>query len=567
MTEGGLDVALAWLRGTASAPIPVDWVPGALAQERRALGVLGAVARHALGGRVPSGWPTPINTWLSAASTVEVPNEVKEQLDKNLAIAPDAALATLYARLVAGERRRVLGTFFTPAVEVDPMLEMWDATEAAPSHVVDVGAGVGVFTAAAAQRWTDAHVSAVDVNPVTLGLLGARMAQADVADCATNVELVLGDFTEWLLSLRRTEGERRLILGNPPYTRSQLIPPAMRSRLADATAHLCRARASLSAYITALSLLHLAPSDGLCLLLPAQWLESEYAINLRRHLLGLHNRRVELRLVNSAWFEDATVDAVVLMVGTERVGAQPFLVAEWGELQPTPIDREAATACGWRQWFDDDKAAPATAPDHRCLRDVVDLRRGTATGANDFFLLSDDLVAEHSIPEWALVPVVRRLAPFSNTVTQHRFDSQGPNERRWLLKVNLAESEKPGVKEYLALGQSWGVDQRHLCATRAKGWYDLEHDLTNPDVIITSMTRDKIRVVDNQIGAAITNNLYGWNWKAGVTQKTRRAVLGWLRGAEGQEAILAECRRQGDGLSKIEPRALAALPLPESLFA
>lgn len=563
----GLDAALTWLRSSQATPIPADWVPGAVDHERVALGLLGAVARHALGDRLPRPWPAAVQSWLDAADKVLIPGDVVEEIDKCLVLTPDAALANLYANLVASERRRVLGTFFTPSVEVGPMLEMWDAYEAAPSHVVDVGAGVGVFTAGAAQRWGSSRVSAIDVNPITLGLLGARMAQGDVAECASRVDLVLADFTAWLPTLGRTRSERRLILGNPPYTRSQLIPPELRSRLAEETADLCGARASLSAYISALALLHLGSNDGMCLLLPAQWLESEYARKLRRHLLELSNRRVELRLVNSTWFEDVTVDAVVLLVGTERPEPQPFVIANWGDRHGRSVDREQATVGGWRRWFEGDFERPAVHAGLRYLRDVARLRRGTATGANEFFLLSDDLVASHGVPTSALMPAVRRLATFDKTVTQHRFNTQPSNERRWLLKVTPDDAENEGVAMYLEYGKRARFHERHLCATRAGEWYDLEHDLFVPDVIITSMTRDKIRIVENEVHAAITNNLYGWVWNDDVPRKTRTAILGWLRGDDGQAAIFAKCRRQGDGLAKVEPKALAGLALPASLFA
>jgi hypothetical protein len=95
----------------------------------------------------------------------------------------------------------------------------------------------------------------------------------------------------------------------------------------------------------------------------------------------------------------------------------------------------------------------------------------------------------------------------------------------------------------------------------------LNHDLFVPDVIITAMSRGGFRVVENDIEAAITNNLYGWMWKPGVTTKRQRAaVLAWLRGEDGQAAVLAVARRQGNGLSKVEPTALAGLELPAALF-
>jgi tRNA1(Val) A37 N6-methylase TrmN6 len=503
-----------------------------------------------------------MRSWLDGA--VEVPPDVQEELDKALSESPDEALADLYANLVAGPRRRILGTFFTPVLEAASLLELWDASQEAPTDVTDVGAGVGVFTAAAASRWPRAHVTAVDVNPVTLALLGARMSQPDVSGSTGRVELVLEDFTTWLPRQTPSPGARRLTLGNPPYTRGQLIPAETRSRLAEETAQLCGSRASLSTYITALSLQHLEPDDGLCLLLPAQWLEADYAHNLRRYLLAATSRRVDLRLVSSAWFKDATVDAVVLLVGTQRDHDEPFTIAEWGSHSVRTVDRKLVAARGWRTWFN----APTASQDRRSenvrlLGDIARVRRGTATGANEFFLLSDGIAEEFRLPDKVLVPVVRRLSGYANKVTHTAFNAQSATGRSWLLLATKEDAQHPAVAAYLEYGLEQKYAQRHLCKVRAGEWYDLNHDLFVPDVIITAMTRGGFRVVENGIQAAITNNLYGWEWKPGITTKKQQAaVLAWLRSGDGQAALLAVARSQGNGLNKVEPAALAGLRLP-----
>lgn len=566
VTDRNLDATLAWLRSSRTRPIPKGWVPGAADHERQALGTLGSVAAHSLNSAPPASWPPPILDWL--ATSLPLPDAVAEEVDKALTSQPDEALAELYARLVAGPRRRVLGTFFTPADEVGLMLQMWDKVERPPTSVFDVGAGVGVFTAAAANQWQQAQVTAIDVNPVALGLLCARMAQPDAADACDRVRLVLEDVTSWLPLQARHPGERRLTLGNPPYTRWQLIEPGLRTRLVEQTTGLCASRASLSAFITALTLSHLHQDDGLCLLLPAQWLESDYSRGLRKHLLSLQRRPVELRLVRSTWFADARVDAVILLVGTERAEPQRFTIAEWGQIGGRDINRAAPTAEGWRTWFrGHTQAQTQSTPNTKRLRDLARVRRGTATGANEFFLLSDDRVAELDLPTSALTPVVRRLNEYATKATQHRFDRRPAHERKWLLTVDADEvADNDQIRAYIQSGEADAFDQRHLCMVRASDWYDLAHDLYSPDIIITAMTRDAIHVVDNDIGAVITNNLYGWVWDADVTKKIRGSIVKWLRSEAGQAALMARCRSQGNGLAKIEPAALADLELPGHIF-
>ncbi|HEX7197787.1 MAG TPA: methyltransferase [Candidatus Limnocylindria bacterium] len=497
-------------------------------------------------------------------STKALPADVVAELDAAVKEGGDEVLAHLYASVVAGPRRRVLGTFFTPSDEVATMLKMWDTTQPAPVTVVDVGAGVGVFTAQAARRWAQAHVTAVDVNPVTLGLLGARMSLPDINGDADRIHLVLEDFTTWLPSW--SEGTGRLILGNPPYTRGQLITPKDRQRLLAACDGLCTSRASLSAFITALSLKHLGSDDGLCLLLPAQWLESSYAAGLRRHLLLADRRRVELRLAPAELFSDAVVDAVVLLVGTERADNQPFIVSDWEGTASHPVDRATAGDDGWRSWFDKKASAPRTAGSRK-LSELAILRRGTATGANEFFCLSDDAVAEHALPTTALRPMIRRLSGFdTDDITDVEFQQLPSTERKWLLVVTERQAEGTAVAAYIRHGEDQGFDTRYLCQVRSGPWFDVNHDLVTPEVVITTMSRGDFHVVENSIGAAITNNLYGWRWRDDVEKSTRSRVLAWLRGPDGQAALKAICRSQGDGLAKVEPAALAGLGLPAALF-
>lgn len=326
-----LEAVLTWVRLTRGRPIAGDLVPGASEDERRMLSVLGGLVSGIVADHARTGWPDDVLRWL--ANGPSAPAEIVEAATRAISETPDETLAAMYAQLVSGANRRALGTFFTPRPEVELMLDMWAEAEGSPSTVVDVGAGVGVFTASATGRWPDAHVYGVDINPVTLGLLALRawvggLALQQAGADEPGVRIVREDFTTWIERWAGTPAPR-LILGNPPYTRSQLMSSADRARLEEAAGGLCGARASLSALITAISLLHLEPEDGLSLLLPAQWLESQYAQPLRNHLASLTRRRIELRLVDSRLFADAQVDAVVLQVGPERPHPAEFLVSTW----------------------------------------------------------------------------------------------------------------------------------------------------------------------------------------------------------------------------------------------
>lgn len=554
---------LAWLRGCSAEPLDEKLVPGADATERTRLAALGGLAEvlNKVGDDL---LPAGVCSWF--ADGPRPPADVEKAARAWAASDPDAALASLYAALVRSGNRRTLGTFFTPSAEARLMIRMWSSTQSKPAEVIDIGAGVGVFTAAARAAWKSAKVVAVDVNPVTLGLLALHPQVSPhlrkVGAEQPGIQLVLDDFTKWISTEPPTSGGR-LFLGNPPYTRAQLLPRDERVRLQEEVGELCGGRASLSTVITALCLLHMRPEDGLCLLLPAQWLESDYARPLRRHLWAQRHRRIELRLVDSGLFADAQVDAVALLVGATRKTPQSLAVGDFeGALRE--IDRDGPTPTGWRSLF---LGAPPTAPQATgakvtALGDLAHVRRGMATGANAFFLLTPNAIQEHGLPATVLRPVVRRLHDIGDAVASEIFKDEESSEPRFALLATEEDRHAiAALDAYLRSGEAQEFDQRELCSRRDV-WFDVSHDAFVPDVIITAMTRERFRIVTNDVGAVITNNLYGWRWKASTSKATRSLVIDWLRSDEGQAALRSTARSQGDGLFKLEPRALRELPVP-----
>jgi predicted RNA methylase len=565
-----VDAVLTWARGQQSIPIPIHWVPGATDIERQQLSAIGALVgdwfeRH--GGCPLDRKDDAVLAWLSAQAAPSP--EVCAALDRLTSAGVDA-VADLYATCVSGPGRRHLGTFFTPTPEAQWMTQRWHSMFGAPASVVDVGAGVGVFTSLAARQWPDATVHAVDINPVTLGLLLMTSATEP-----GDVRPVLDDYITWLDADFPTLSGPRLVIGNPPYTRLQLIPPADRERLLGAARGLCGARASLSALILAATLLQLAPADGACLLLPAQWLEADYAVALRGWLWSAQDRRVEVHLFDSNLFADAQVDAVCLIVGPSSAAPADVVVSiaksNGGTVTTadTAVDRSGVCPPNWRHLSDPAAHDDQTGRSHsRPLSSVARIRRGTATGANWFFTLTEDHRLTHRIPRSALVPYLQRthalLQP--ETVTASDVAPGGRLSRSWLLHAPAGGTRAAETQAYLTLGEQAGVPGTHLASSR-KTWHDLTDELVVPDVIVSASARTGFVFAVNEADAAITNNLYGLTWLDPDNNGLQRRVLDWLRSHPGQTALRRAARIQAGGLQKIEIHALGQLLIPGDVLS
>jgi methylase of polypeptide subunit release factors len=556
---------LRWLDDADMPPLAADLVPGADETERVRLAALGALA-HVLAPEAVASWPEPLALWAEAAAGLDASAIEREALLRGDTV---DLLALTYEWVVSGTHRRRLGTFFTPDPLVRHMVDTASALiPSGPKAVADPGAGVGAFTLAARRRWPTAVVSAVDVNTVTLGLLAARLhADAEVND---RVRLVASDYLAWLADDWPTQPGPRLILGNPPYTRHQHLTAKEKQQARQAAGDLITSGlAGLSAYFLGASLLALDDDDALCLLLPGSWCETRYGRETREWLWKQRRRRVTVELFPSEVevFPGTQVTAMVLTVGPVRDRQQPFEVRE-AELGKSHVRVTRTVVCDRNQVCPTTYTALLREP-HRPpsgakpLGDFATIRRGVATGASDFFFVSDADRREHNLPPAALRRALVRPRHTTHVhLTEAEHDAIGrAGHPRWLLDLNDTDlaTSNPAVAAYLALGKQRDLHLRHLIGTRAH-WYAVE-SVDPPDVFLAPVGSDQHRVIVNSVGAVGSNNFYGiyLNEDAPWTATT---LAQWMRSQDGQAALASLARHYQGGSLKIEPRALRDLMVP-----
>ncbi|MDH2429683.1 Eco57I restriction-modification methylase domain-containing protein [Sphaerisporangium sp. TRM90804] len=451
----------------------------------------------------------------------------------------------------------------------------------APRVVADPGAGVGAFTVAALHWWRKPEVHAVDVNVVTLGLLATRpdLAPRRLGTASlSRLGIVQEDFLEWLKHhWPKLEGPR-LILGNPPYTRHQQMTLAEKAAARTAAGDLAPgARAGLSTYFFAATLAALRASDSLCLLLPANWLEADYARPVRHKLWQMTNRPTELHLFPNDLnvFPGAQVAAMVVFIGPERKRRQRLklfrvtgdLGTGFNERSAEEIDRIGVTPPSFsprRLLVITHSPAGSATTTTLPLGAMAVIRRGVATGANSFFLRTK--LEMEALPAYACVPAISRLRDLvANNLDEAEHAGLGIRGARcWLLSIDEESAKDPNIKQVIDEGESSGINERYLCRTR-QPWYMVEK-IPIPDILIGPMGKKAFRVVVNTVGAIPTNTVYGIKLRYRTAENFAGKVehlATWLRSIEGQEALLALARNHhGDGLVKLEPGALKQVQVP-----
>ncbi|MGW1625974.1 Eco57I restriction-modification methylase domain-containing protein [Streptomyces sp. NPDC002172] len=564
-----------WCRGATVEPLSEELVPGTNERERRQLAALGGVAR-ALSDDLDqvhnAQLPPPVVNWLKTGSTP--PLDLIENLRSSLSNHVDP-LALVYERIVAGSRRRKLGTFFTPKPVLEYVRQLLKRRlRNTPVTIADPGAGVGAFTLGSLAWWSTATVFALDVNLVTLGLLATRpdlTPKMAAKGTSQRAKFVQQDFLNWIEEEWINLPGPKLILGNPPYVRHQQLTTQEKKKAQRACGELAPGlRAGLSTYFLAASLRHLDSQDSLCLLLPANWLEADYARPLRQHLWRSTRRAVELHIFDNdtGVFPGAQVPAMILFVGPEGTRVSDFTVHRIkGTIQDgfkangkSKLNRENNIPNAFTINAIDAIDVKAPHPHNSIpLGSLTRIRRGVATGANSFFLRTLEeknmLHPEHTV---RAVSRLRDLGSDALDVAAHDQLGKG-GARCWLLTPKKVE-EDPELQRLLMEGEEAGVHHAYLCRQRTT-WYQVEK-IAPPDILIGPMGKDGFRIVLNECQAIPTNTLYGLRISPSYGSLSARRLARWLAGEDGQKLLHLHARQHGDGLLKLEPGSLARVPVP-----
>lgn len=194
---------------------------------------------------------------------------------------------------------------------------------------------------------------------------------------------------------------------------------------------------------------------------------------------------------------------------------------------------------------------------------IARVMRGIATGANDFFVLSDAEVAKWNLNPAYLRPVLTktREAP-GYTFEESDFDRLGrEGKKRWLLYLTGPVSEGTPEARYIRYGEALGLHTRSLVQTRRR-WYEMEQREPAP-IYFTYLSRKKSRFIYNRAGVLALNVflcIYPDQRIAG-DEMALKALLAVLNSLISKETLRHVGRTYGSDTIKLEPREMDRLPV------
>lgn len=440
-------------------------------------------------------------------------------------------------------------------------------------HFGDPAVGNGAFYGALLSVVPSHRISSaigIDINKQQVAVARSRWVHRGMS-------VKLGDYLHMA-----KEVPRNLILANPPYLRHQNIPAnyklSLRERSSVELGLKVSGRAGLYVYFLLLAHRWMTRDAIAAWLIPSEFMQTDYGKALRYYLTHeVQLLRVHRFDPSEPQFESVDVLPSVVVFRNRRPSPTDEVLFSLSGSLTSPVQFDSAivgdlpTDRAWRFPLGVDSELHTSK---YSVGDLFKVRRGIATGANDFFILKREQTKKLKIPKEALRPILPKARTLLGDIVERASDGY-PDivPQLCLIDCDLPEnkirSQYPTFANYLELARDKGLLQRNLLRSRTP-WYRQEQRLPAP-FLCTYMGRGRqgvppIRFIWNKSDAIAANTylmLYPRPLLARLLSKepSLEGDLFALMQETALTSMRGKWRIYAGGLVKIEPRGLLQVPL------
>ncbi len=376
------------------------------------------------------------------------------------------------------------------------------------------------------------------------------------------------------------------IVGNPPYIRHHRIPALNKTQLKKLSlqtiGQALDGRAGLHVYFLIQALNLLGENGRLAFIMPADICEGKFAYDLWNWIIANFKLDAVVTFAPEASpFPNVDTNPIIFFIRKSKQ-KDKFLwvkcyeshteslksliqsgfnhVPEHG-LNAIPRDLSEGLTTGLSR-------PPVTQKMSKyVLGDFCYVLRGVATGANEFFFMTETQVNQLGIPYNYFVRAVGRTRDVpGNEITESTLDSLRARGRpTLLLSLNDQnfEAYPEQLKSYLEQGEALGLPKRPLISQRDP-WYKME-SRTPPAFLFAYLGRRNARFIRN---TAKVIPLTGFLCVYPKTNDKEFVERVWkiLSHPDTIANLAMIGKSYGDGAVKVEPRSLERLPIPDSVI-
>jgi hypothetical protein len=478
----------------------------------------------------------------------------------------------------AREDLREKGQFWTPDWVAEAMVEYVFTDKG--GMLFDPAVGAGAFFRAAKiiakEKGLHYSLSGMDIDSKALDeAFQYGLSKDDMRD------VKIGDFI-----FQSPENKLSAIVANPPYIRHHRISLATKEKLKrlsmESTGMILDGRAGLHIYFLIRALTLLEDGGRLAFIMPADTCEGKFANSLWNWISKSFCLDAVIAFAPEASpFPNVDTNPLVFFIRKDKPKdkftwakcyeskTETFKLWVRSGFSVTPESSFKSFARDLAEGLQTGFSRPPMTEkaSKYILGDFVQVVRGVATGANEFFFLTDEQVQQLEIPEKYFVRAIGRTRDVSTEeITQETLDILREKGRpTLLLSLNGEpfESYPEKLKKYLLNGEQLGLHQRPLISQR-KPWYKTEIRVV-PPFLFAYLGRRNVRFIRNT-AKIIPLTGFLCIYPKSEEKEFNERLWKILNHPYTISNLALIGKSYGDGAIKVEPRSLEKLPIPDSVI-
>ena len=466
--------------------------------------------------------------------------------------------------------QKLQGSYYTPEWIADFVVRWISAYGG--HEVLEPSCGDGVFFQAFSDYCdSDTNILGFDTDENAVEACKKRVLSPQIHSSVS-----CEDFLTWAIKNIKDDIPNRFdaVVGNPPFIRYQYLDKAMQQAAQDLfsvmgqkfTKH---ANAWLPFVLASVAFLQ--PGGHIGMVIPAEILHVLYAQGLRDYLID-ECSKILLIDPEDLWFEDTLQGAMLLMAEKKT---DPNIEAELGIIRTVG---HVFANCDAREFFEKADYLPSSFFTRKwtyalltkkeaqafnrvkksrsvfAFNELADVDVGIVTGANKFFLVSDEVVDRFDLYDVAH-PMFGRSEHCKGIIydeIQHKQNAVNGYPTNFI----YFDSEKTGLahQDYLVVGENQGIPSRYKCRIRTP-WYKVP-SVYSSRVNMLKRSNGMPRLILNEMDAFNTDTAYRIRPKDNV--KPEAFVYCFINSITALSAEL-EGRYYGGGVLELVPSEIERL--------
>ncbi len=396
-----------------------------------------------------------------------------------------------------------------------------EVSQAVRHRILEPSVGDGSFLEAITTEFCGiANVTAIDIDSKVID----EVIRQYRGKFSQDSKFLAGDFLEFAIANSHQKFD--LIVGNPPFVRKHDFSPEFRvsvQKLSHATGYdLKHLKNAWAAFIVAAHSL-LSMKGLLAFIVPYELVNVDYGLTLQKEIFS-DFQRVDIYVPAERAFKTIEQDAVVFVA--QKISSQPAGVYVHGTQALDTLSQRSTIVESKINTVNSDFASldsKAHLLDQESLSLIKRLKcalpplseycrtaPGIVTGANEFFILSEQEILKRDLQKWCM-PILKKgsyLRHHPVLSAENLTDIQSRHPAHLLNLEGMNVQHLPdALAAYIETGEAAGYSQGYKCRNR-KPWYAVPIVKAQPAFFFKRSFRYP-RIVINTANVLTTDTAYG----------------------------------------------------------